>query len=127
MLLDLIIGIVASLIASLISGFLGHKAISKQNNVILKVYVLFLSVSVFISGIMLSIILNKDFCERLAQISERNLLDFYNHAVTDLLIVVITIAFLTLIVILIEAIERGSQREHKEYMDRNKLYFKKDK
>ena len=42
MLWDLLIGVAASLIASAIVGFLGNKAISKQNSIILKVYILYI-------------------------------------------------------------------------------------
>ena len=44
-----------SLIAFGIVGFLGNKTISKQSNVILKVYVLFLSMETFVVSGMISI------------------------------------------------------------------------
>lgn len=120
MLIDLIVGIVASLIASVIVGFLGHKAVSKQNSVILKLYTLFLASTVFICCSILSIVLNKDFGERIAKISEANLLRFYQSCVNSLVFVAGIVAFLTLVVIGIEAFDRGARRDHKEDMDRYK-------
>ena len=78
MLMDLIIGIAASLIASLIVGFLGNKAVSKNNSIALKIYVCFLSIIVFVCCSIVSIALNKDFGERIASISEISLVYFYD-------------------------------------------------
>lgn len=118
MIKDLIVGIVASLIASAILGFLGNKAVSKQNSVLLKVYVLFLSVTVFISCIIASVILNKDFGDRIAKISETNLLRFYQNSINSFVFIIGIIAFLTAIIIGIEAYDRGARRDHEEDMDR---------
>ena len=118
MIKDLIVGIVASLIASAILGFLGNKAVSKQNSVLLKVYVLFLSVTVFISCIIASVILNKDFGDRIAKISEANLLRFYLNSINSFVFIIGIIAFLTAIIIGIEAYDRGARRDHEEDMER---------
>lgn len=118
MIKDLIVGIVASLIASAILGFLGNKAVSKQNSILLKVYVLFLSVTVFISCIIASVILNKDFGDRIAKISETNLLRFYQNSINSFVFIIGIIAFLTAIIIGIEAYDRGARRDHEEDMDR---------
>ena len=120
MLVDLIVGIAASLIASVIVGFLGNKAVSKQNSIILKLYVLFLSVTVFVCCAISGIILNKDFGERIAKISEVNLLRFYQSCIRSFVIIIIIVAVLTVIVIGIEAYDRGARRDHKEDMDRYK-------
>ena len=122
MLVDLIVGIASSLIASVIVGFLGNKAISKQNSIFLKVYVLFLSVTVFVSGAIISIVLNKDFNERIAKISEVNLLRFYQNCINSFVFIIGIIAFVSLIIIGIEAYDRGARRDHKEDMDRYKHY-----
>ena len=122
MLLDLIVGIASSLIASIIVGFLGNKAVSKQNSVILKTYVLFLSVTVFISGAIVSIILNKDFSERVAKISEANLLKFYQSCIHSFTFILGIVAFVTVMIIAFEAYDRGARRDHKENMDIRKYY-----
>ena len=121
MLLDLIVGIAASLIASVIVGFLGHKAVSKQNSIILKLYVLFLSITTFICGCIVSIVLNEDFRMRIAKISEANLLVFYQRCIRYFVLILCIIAFLTLIVIGIEAFDRGERRDNKNSIDRLKL------
>ena len=118
MIKDLIVGIVASLIASAILGFLGNKAVSKQNSILLKVYVLFLSVTVFISCLIASVILNKDFGDRIAKISEANLLRFYQNSINSFVFIIGIIAFLTAIIIGIEAYDRGARRDHEEDMER---------
>ena len=121
MLLDLIVGIAASLIASAIVGFLGHKAVSKQNSTILKLYVLFLSITTFICGCIVSLVLNEDFRTRIAKINEANLLAFYQRCIRYFVLIIGIVAFLTLIVIGIEAFDRGERRDNKNSMDRLKL------
>lgn len=121
MLIDLIVGIAASLIASVIVGFLGHKAVSKQNSIILKLYVLFLSITTFICGCIVSLVLNEEFRTRIAKISEENLLPFYQSCIRYFVLIIGIVALLTLIVIGIEAIDRGERRENKNFLDRYKL------
>lgn len=122
MIMDFLIGVVASLAASGIAGLLGNKAVSKQNSIILKVYILFLSVVVFIVTAMLSVILNRDFTEFIVGISEVNMLRFYSNCLNNFILILLFVAIVTAIIIGIEAFDRGSKRDHKQDMDRyNKL------
>ena len=120
MLWDLLIGIAASLIASGIVGFLGTKAISKQNSIILKVYILFLSMATFVVSAMISIILNQDFVNRVVTMNEVNILKFYSNCINSFIFILGIIAFVSAIVIGIVAYDRGARRDHKEDMDRYK-------
>lgn len=120
MLWDLLIGIAASLIASGIVGFLGNKAISKQNSIILKVYILFLSMATFVISAMISIILNQDFVNRVVTMNEVNILKFYSNSINSFIFILGIIAFVSAIVIGIEAYDRGARRDHKEDVDRYK-------
>lgn len=120
MLWDLLIGIAASLIASGIVGFLGNKAISKQNSIILKVYVLFLSMATFVVSGVISIILNQDLIDRVVTMNEVNILKFYSNCINSLIFVLGIIAFVSAGVIGIEAYDRSARRDHKENMDRYK-------
>ena len=120
MLWDLLIGIAASLIACGIVGFLGNKAISKQNSIILKVYILFLSMATFVISGMLSIILNQNFIDRMVTMNEVNILKFYSNCINSFVFILGIIAFVSAIVIGIEAYDRGARRDHKEDMDRYK-------
>ena len=98
MLIDLIIGIAASLIASLIVGFLGNKAVSKNNSVALKLYVCFLSIIVFVCCSIVSIALNKDFGERIASITEVSLVYFYDSCIYAFMFVIAAIVIVTILV-----------------------------
>lgn len=124
MLRDFILNIAASLIASAIVGFLGNKAVSKNESIILKLYVLFLSIIVFICCSIVSIVLNKDLGERIAKISEANLLRFYQNCINSFMFIIGGIIFVTLIVIGIEASDRGERRFHEQSMDRYKTFTK---
>lgn len=121
MLRDLLIGIAASLIASVIVGFLGNKATAKQNSVILKIYVLFLSVSVFVVSAHISVLLNESFMDRLAALKGFDVRRFYSTGLSNLVFIFLMITMVTVGVILAEAFDRGSRRDHKENMDRWKL------
>ena len=121
MLRDLLIGIAASLISSVIVGFLGHKATAKQNSVILKVYVLFLSVSVFVVSAFVSVLLNENFMERLTALKGFDIQRFYTTSFSNLVFIFLMITMVTAGVVLAEAFDRGSRRDHKENMDRWKM------
>ena len=121
MIIDLIIGIIASLIASAIVGFLGNKAISKHSdNTIMKIYVLFLSAFVFVVCAMLSVILNDSFLERILKMNEANILKFYHNCINNFIWLFGILLLVTTAVLLIEAFNRGSNRDHKQDMDRYK-------
>ncbi len=122
MILDLIIGIISSLIASGILGFLGNKAISEySNNAILKIYVLFLSVFVFVVCAALSVILNDRFLDRLLKMSEVNILKFYNNCINSFIWLFGIVFLVTVAVLLIEAFDRSSNRDYKHEMDKYKI------
>ena len=121
MIVDLIVGIVSSLIASMIVGFLGNKAISKQNSIILKIYVLFLSATAFVVSAIISIVLNKNLMQRITQMNEVNILRFYQSCVRSLLGVLLLVVLMTGLVLLAEASDRSARRDHKQSMDRLKL------
>ncbi len=131
MLLDLLVGIAASLIASGIVGFLGNKAISKKDNniskkdnIILKIYILFLSAVTFIVSIMISIILNQDIIDRISIMTEASILKFYSNCINSFILIFGIFAFVSAVVIFVEALDRGARRDHKEDMDRYR-YMKK--
>ena len=118
MIIDFLISIAASLVSSGLTGLLGNKAVSKQNSIILKVYIQFLSVVVFVVTAMLSVILNRDFTSFIAGISEVNMLRFYSNCLNGFIWILLLVAIVTVIIISIEAWDRGSRRDHKQDMDR---------
>jgi len=81
---------------------------------------LFLSLTVFVCCIISNLILNKEFRELISKISETNLLKFYQNCINSFVWVFLMVAFVTLTVVLIEALHRGAMRDHKENMDRYK-------
>lgn len=118
MLLELIIGIAASLIASIITGFLGNKAISKKDSVILKIYVLFLAATVFVISAFISVMLNESFVNLLASMKGFDIRQFYIKGFTNIMFIFLMVTLITAGVILAEAVDRSSRRDHKEDMDR---------
>ena len=121
MLIDLIIGIAASLIASLIVGFLGNKAVSKNNCVALKLYVCFLSIIVFVCCSIISIALNKDFGERVASITEVSLIYFYDSCMYVFMFIIAAIVIVTVFAgyLAYHDFSAKSERFHKQNLDQS--------
>lgn len=122
MLIDLIVGIAASLIASLIVGFLGNKAVSKNNNVILKLYICFLSIIVFVCCAIVSIVLNKNLGERIANISEVSLMYFYDSCIYAFMFVIAAVGLVTLFVVFAlcsKLFAKGEKQLFKQDTDQN--------
>lgn len=120
MILDLIIGILASLIASVLVGLCGNKVIAKQSSIVLKVYVLFLAAVAFVVAAILSIVLNKNFAEIISSISEANLLTFYSNCINGFILILVIVGVVSGIVIVSEVMDRSSRRDHKQDMERYK-------
>lgn len=120
MILDLIIGILASLIASVLVGLCGNKVIAKQSSIVLKVYVLFLAAVAFVVAAILSIVLNKNFAEIISSISEANLLRFYSNCINGFILILVIVGGVSGIVIVSEVMDRSSRRDHKQDMERYK-------
>ena len=120
MIIDLIVGIFASLIASVLVGLCGNKVIAKQSSIVLKVYVLFLAVVAFIVAAILSVVLNKNFAEILSSISEVNLLKFYSNCINSFVFILVIVGVVSGIVIFSEVMDRSSRRDHKQDMERYK-------
>lgn len=120
MIIDLIVGILASLIASFIVGLCGNKIIAKQSTIVLKVFVLFLAIVSFIVTAMLSIVLNKNFAEMISSITEVNLLKFYSNCINSFVFILVIVGIISGIVILSEIMDRSSKRDHKQDMERYK-------
>jgi hypothetical protein len=125
MLLNLITGIASSLIASAIVGILGNKAIANNNSIILKVYILFLSMTTFIVSGMISVILNSRFLDRVEKMKEVNILKFYSNCIYSFIFILGMVVIVSVIIILIEALNRIEKREHRENMNRINTYKKK--
>lgn len=100
MILDLLVGIAASLIASFIFGFFTNSLFGKSNNdILLKIYMIYVSCSVFIVALMLSYITNSEIVDIIATMAEVNVFTVYKYSsmsfvLLSLLLSVVTIAFL---------------------------------
>ena len=120
MIIDLIVGIFALLIASVLVGLCGNKVIAKQSSIVLKVYVLFLAIVAFIVAAILSVVLNKNFAEIIFSISEVNLLKFYYFCISSFIVIFAIVGIVSGIVIFLEVSDRASRRDHKQDLERYK-------
>lgn len=123
MIKDVLISIFSSVFASFITGFLGNKAIGKNSSLTLKIYVLFLAASALIITSILSIVLNEDLAEKISQISETNLLRFYDNCIRTIVIVFIIIACITIGILITEYLRKSDKEIHKQSMDRLKMIY----
>lgn len=121
---EIFINLSSSIIASCITAFLGNRVIAKNSSLILKPYVLFLTAFSFIVAAIISIVFNKGLADRLQQISEANLLHFYNKCISTLLFIFLFFAIVTICIIIAEYSQRSEKQSHKESMDRIKAIYK---
>lgn len=112
MLRDLIIGTIASLIASGIAGFLGQKVTKKYNSIILKIYVLFLSGIVFITSELFAFVIsNTTMREKISSHEIERLYRLFSH---DIVFIIFLFIGVTVAVILVEAFHRSDLIEMKK-------------
>ena len=119
---DIFISTVASLLAGIITGYLGQKAIKKHDTIILQVFVIFVSVVVFLTTAIVCLLLNEAFLSRLSKISEVNLLRFYSNSINSLVFITGMVTCVALFIICIEAYNRSEKREHKNEIDWMKMW-----
>ena len=122
MIYDLLIGVAASLIASFLTGFFGNKMFGNKDSIVLKVYILFISVYVFFLTSVISVMLNINVVAEMMKFSEVNILKFYSNCVNTILFSLLFVAAITGVIICAELLNRSAIRDHKQDMERyNKL------
>ena len=72
MIKELISGVIVSLIASAISGYLTDKAFGKEKSFLAKIYIVFIGFSVFFSVIELTFLLKSDIIMRVLNFNDTN-------------------------------------------------------
>lgn len=119
MIMDLLIGIASSLIATFIVNYLGKRTIGKRDDdSIISIYILFLSVVTFIVSALITVLLSEAFSKKIAELSGVQLERFYRYCSGSFLFIVIIVSVVTGIVILVESVDRSSRRDYEQDMDR---------
>lgn len=106
MLKELIVSTIASLIAGGITGFLGQKTIKNFNSIILKAYVLFLSVIIFITSELFAFVICNTMIKQ--TVSAHDIERLYRFFSSSVLLIVLFLVMVTTGVIIAEFYHRNN-------------------
>lgn len=110
MILDLLVGITASLIASLIVGLFSNNLFKgTQQKVIYKIYSLFLAFATFITVMTFAYLINPNILERIFKMTDANVFTIYKYGSTSFQWIFISVVTITLAVIIIDAMQNTSK------------------
>ena len=103
MISDFLIGVAASLFASFIVGFFTNKLFGKScNDVIFKIFSLYMCGCVFIASLMCAYIINSDIVKLIDNMAEANTFNLYKYTSSSFILIflqfsIVTIAFLIIL------------------------------
>lgn len=124
MFLDLLVGIAASLIASFIFGFFTNRLFGKNNNdILLKIYMIYVSCSVFIVALMLSYITNSEIVNMIATMAEVNIFTIYKHSFMSFVWIALQLSLVTIAFLIIRLIELTTKSMERTIKSMDEAYY----
>ena len=107
---DFLIGVAASLFASFIAGFFTNKLFGKNcNDVILKIYTMYMCGCAFIASLMFAYIINSDIVKLIANMAEVNIFTIYKYTSTSFVWIFLQFTIVTIVFLVIRQIELNSK------------------
>lgn len=107
---DFLIGVAASLFASFIVGFFTNKLFGKNcNDVILKIYTMYMCGCAFIASLMFAYIINSDIVKLIANMAEVNIFTIYKYTSTSFVWIFLQFTIVTIVFLVIRQIELNSK------------------
>lgn len=120
MILDFIVGVVASIVASIISGLFAKKVFGKSNDVLTSIYTIYIAFSAFVFVILLTFMLSGNLQDVFATLSGQNAFTVFKFALSLFWILFVSVTFVTIIFIIVRQIElsqKSMDKAHKELMN----------
>lgn len=117
MIKELISGVIVSLIASAISGYLTDKAFGKEKSFLAKIYIVFIGFSVFFSVIELTFLLKSDIIIRALNFNDTNVFLVFKLCLLLLGAQFISVLLFTIIVIVTNSINLYDKGINKSLSD----------
>lgn len=119
MLIDFTVGVLASIVASIVCGFFSHKAMGKNGDVLSSIYTIYIGFSAFVFVMLLAFLLSDNLQNALTTWSGTSLFNLIKYVTSLFWILFINVSIVTIIFIITRQIELNSKmmdQEHKSYM-----------
>ena len=117
MILDFVIGICSSIVASLICGFLTKKTFGKNNDVLTSIYSIYISFSVFVFIILLAFLLSDNIQSVIITWSGENVFTLIKYVSSLFWILFVNVTIVTLSFIIMRQVETTNKTMDKVYKD----------
>ena len=120
MLLDFIVGVAASIVASIIGGLLTKKVFGKSNDVLTSIYTIYIAFSAFVFVILLAFMLSGNLQSAFASWSGQNAFTVLKYVSSLFWILFLNVTIVTIIFIIVRQMEltqKSMDKAHKGMMD----------
>ena len=109
MILDFIVGICASIVASLICGFFSKKAFGKSTDILTTFYSIYIGFSVFVFSALLVFLLSENIQSVIISWSGENVFSLIRYATSLFWILFVNVTIVTIIFIIVRQIELSTK------------------
>ena len=120
MLLDFIVGVAASIFASIICGLLTKKVFGKSNDVLTSIYTIYISFSAFVFVIVLAFMLSGDLQNAFASWSGQNSFAVLKYTLSLFWILFLNVTIVTIVFLIVRQMEltqKSMDKVHKGMKD----------
>ena len=115
-LMDFILSIVSSLIASIIFGLFTNTLLGKSTtDTIVKIYAIYVSGAIFVTGVLFAYLTNTQLIELVSRTTDLAVMTIYNYSVIIFIGLFVLFALITLIFLFVRQIELTNKSIDKTY------------
>ena len=120
MILDFIVGVIASITASIICGFFTRKIFGKNNDVLTSIYTIYIAFSAFVFVILLTFMLSGNLQNAFANWSGQNAFTVLKYVSSLFWILFVNVSIVTIIFLIVRQMEltqKSMDKAHKNMID----------
>ena len=120
MLLDFIVGVAASIVASIICGLFSKKVFGKKSDVLTSIYSIYISFSTFVFGILLTFLLSNNIQDLFLKWSGENAFTMVKYLSSLFWILFVNVTVITIIFLIVRQMEisqKSIDKSNKNIMD----------
>lgn len=115
MISDFIIGVIASIAASIICGFLSHKVVGKNNDILSSIYTIYIGFSSFALVIILTFMLSSNIQNMLSTWSGTSVFNLVRYVTSLFWIIFVNVSIVTIVFIITRQMELNSKSTDQIY------------
>ena len=120
MILDFLIGVAASIVASIICGLFSKKVFGKKADVLTSIYSIYISFSTFVFGILLTFLLSKNIQDLFLKWSGENAFTMVKYLSSLFWILFVNVTIITIVFLIVRQMEisqKSIDQSNKNIMD----------